>query len=74
MDSNLEMTPDPHVVQFPVRLEPPIQPLDGDSTVVDHLPFGGFVGLGDQFIVTRIRVDDGSRAALPSDYRAHLLA
>ena len=74
MNRNLRLAPTPHVIQLPVSLESPIQPLDGDAAVVHQLPLGGLGCLGNQLLVSWVWVDDGLGMVLVLDGDPQLLA
>ena len=67
MNPHLEPAPYPYTIQPPVCLEPPVQPLNSCSLVVDCLPLCGLFSLGDCFLMEEVGVNDRLRSVLPLD-------
>ena len=74
VDANLKMPPNTNMIQLPVALEPSVQPLNGDSAIVDHLPLGSLLGLGVCPLVSRVGVNNGPSVVLFPDCRSQLVA
>ena len=60
VNTNFESATKINVIQPAVGFKPPIQALDTDSSIVDHLPMGGLGGSGECLLVTRIGVNNCS--------------
>ena len=74
MNTNLELATIAEEVKFPVGFKPSIQALDGDASIVDHLPLGGLCSRGERFHVPTIGVDDWLHAILALDRPLELVA
>ena len=67
MKSNLHPTPNMDRAQPSMGFQSPVHPFDAGAPVIDHLPLGCHLGLGDQSLVLRIRQDDGFCPILTTD-------
>jgi hypothetical protein len=52
------MSANTNMIQLSVSLEPPVLSLDGHTSIVHQLPLGGLGCLGNQSLVSWVRVDD----------------